>query len=98
VNAWLWSVDPDAIALGPASDKLQLTTDGATGPLSWGRNGREVTFRNSGAMHSVAISTSGGVTAEPARTLFRHPEGAANASASRNGERWVFFAPAVDRR
>lgn len=97
-NAWLWSFDPDAIAVGPASEKLQLSTDGAGGPLSWGRNGREVTYRNSGAMSSVVISTSGGLRAEPPRVLFRHPEGAGNASASRNGERWVFFAPAVDRR
>jgi hypothetical protein len=98
VNAWLWSFDADAVALGPAADKLQLTTDGATGPLSWGRNGREVTYRNRGAMYSVVISTTAGVSAEPPRALFRHPEGAANASASRNGERWVFFAPAIDRR
>jgi Tol biopolymer transport system component len=97
-NAWLWSFDPDAIALGPPSEKLQLTTDGAGGPLSWGRNGREVTYRNNGAMHSVVISTSGGVSAEPPRVIFRHPESAGAASASRNGERWVFFAPAIDRR
>jgi hypothetical protein len=49
-------------------------------------------------MNSVAISTSGGVSAEPARVIFRHPESAGAASASRNGERWVFFAPAIDRR
>ena len=36
--------------------------------------------------------------AEPSRVLYRHPEGAGAASASRNGERWVFFAPAIDRR
>ena len=49
LNAWLWSFDPDTIAVGPASEKLQLTTDGAGGPLSWGwgRNGHEVTYRNS---------------------------------------------------
>ena len=98
INAWLWSFDPDAIAVGPVAEKLQLTTDGSGGPLSWGRNGREVTYRNNGAMYSVAISTSDGVRAEPPRVLFRHPEGAGNASASRNGERWVFFAPAIDRR
>ena len=98
LNAWLWSFDPDAIAVGPASEKLQLSTEGAGGPLSWGRNGREVTYRNSGAMSAVVISTSGGVSAEPPRELFRHPEAAGAASASRNGERWVFFAPAVDRR
>ena len=97
-NAWLWSFDPDAIAIGPPSEKLQLTTDGAGGPLSWGRNGREVTFRNTGAMHSVAISGSEAVSAEQPRALYRHPEGAGAASASRNGERWVFFAPAIDRR
>jgi hypothetical protein len=49
-------------------------------------------------VHSVAISTSQGVSAEPPRALYRHPEGAGAASASRNGERWVFFAPAIDRR
>jgi hypothetical protein len=98
MNAWLWSFDPDAIALGPAPEKLQLSTDGAGGPLHWGRNGREVTYRNTGAINSVAISTSGGVRAEPPRVLFRHPEGAGPASGSRNGERWVFFAPAIDRR
>jgi Tol biopolymer transport system component len=98
MNVWLWSFDPDAIALGPASEKLQLTTEGAGGPLSWGRNGREVTYRNNGAMYSVAIATSGATSAEPPRELFRHPEAAGAASASRDGERWVFFAPAVDRR
>ena len=98
VNAWLWSFDPDAIAVGPASEKLQLSTDGSGGPLSWGRDGREVTYRNNGAIYTVPISTSDGVRAEPPRALFRHPEGAGNASASRNGERWVFFAPAIDRR
>jgi Tol biopolymer transport system component len=100
LNAWLWSFDPDAIAVGPASEKLQLSTEGAGGPLSWGwgRNGHEVTYRNSGAMYSVVLSTSGGVRAEPPRVLFRHPEAAGNASASRNGERWVFFAPAIDGR
>jgi len=98
LNAWLWSFDPDTIAVGPASEKLQLSTEGAGGPLSWGRNGREITYRNNGAMSSVVISTSGGVSAEPPRALFRHPEAAGNASASRNGERWVFFAPALDRR
>lgn len=98
MNVWLWSFDPEKIALGPASSKLQLTTGGAGGPLSWGRNGREVTYRNSGAMSSVAITTAGTVAAEPSRVLFRHPEGAGAASASRNGERWVFFAPAIDRR
>ncbi len=100
LNAWLWSFDPDAIAVGPASEKLQLTTDGAGGPLSWGwgRNGHEVTYRNSGAVSSVVIATSGAVSAEPPRVLFRHPEAAGNASASRNGERWVFIAPAIDRR
>jgi Tol biopolymer transport system component len=100
VNAWLWSFDPDTIAVGPASEKLQLSTDGATGPLSWGwgRNGHEVTYRNSGAVVSVAIATSGRVGAEPPRGLFRHPEAAGAASASRNGERWVFIAPAIDRR
>jgi Tol biopolymer transport system component len=100
LNAWLWPFDPDAIAMGPAAQKLQLSTEGAGGPLSWGwgRNGHEVTYRNSGAMSSVVISTAGGVRAEPPRVLFRHPEAAGNASASRNGERWVFFAPAVDRR
>jgi Tol biopolymer transport system component len=97
MNVWLWSFDPEAIALGPAAEKLQLTTDGAGGPLSWGRNGREVTYRNNGAMWSVAISTSGATSAEPPRELFRHPEAAGAASASRNGERWVFFAPALDR-
>jgi WD40-like Beta Propeller Repeat len=100
LNAWLWSFNPDTIAVGPASEKLQLTTDGAGGPLSWGwgLNGHEVTYRNSGAMSSVAIATSGAVSAEPPRVLFRHPEAAGPASASRNGERWVFFAPAIDRR
>ena len=98
LNAWLWSFDPDGLAVGPAADKVQLTTDGAGGPISWGRDGREVTFRNNGAMNSVVISTAGDVRAEPPRALFRHPEGAGNASASRNGERWAFFAPAVDRR
>lgn len=98
LNAWLWSFDADALALGPASEKLQLSTEGAGGPLSWGRDGREVTYRNGAAMYSVAISTSGGVSAEPPRMLFRQPEGAGPASASRNGERWVFFAPAVARR
>jgi len=100
LNAWLWSFDPDAIAVGPTSEKLQLSTEGAGGPLSWGwgRNGHEVTYRNSGAMSSVVISTSGGLKAEPPRVLFRHPEAAGNASASRNGERWVFFTPAIDRR
>ena len=100
LNAWLWSFDPDAIAVGPTSEKLQLSTEGAGGPLSWGwgRNGHEVTYRNSGAMSSVVIATSGGLKAEPPRVLFRHPEAAGNASASRNGERWVFFAPAIDRR
>ena len=98
VNAWLWSFDPDAIAVGPASEKLQLSTDGSGGPLSWGRDGREVTYRNNGAIYTVPISTSDGVRAEPPRALFRHPEGAGNASASRNGERWVFFAPAIDGR
>jgi len=99
-NAWLWSFNPDTLALGPASEKLQLTTDGATGPLSWGwgRNGHEVTYRNNGTVSSVAIASSGAVKSEPSRVLFRHPEAAGNASASRNGERWVFFAPAVDRR
>ena len=100
VNAWLWSFNAETIAVGPASEKLQLSTDGATGPLSWGwgRNGHEVTYRNSGAMYSVAIATSGSVGADPPRLLFRHPEAAGNASASRNGERWAFFAPAIDRR
>ena len=100
LNAWLWSFNPDTIAVGPASEKLQLTTDGAGGPLSWGwgRNGHEVTYRNAGAVGSVAISTSGTVSAEAPRVLFRHPEAAGNASASRNGERWVFVAPAIDRR
>jgi Tol biopolymer transport system component len=69
MNVWLWAFDPEKIALGPATSKLQLTTDGAGGPLSWGRNGREVTYRNSGAMYSVAISTSGTVSAEPPRAL-----------------------------
>ena len=96
MNAWLWSFDPDAIALGPASEKVQLSKDGAGGPLSWGRDGREVTYRNAGAMVSVVMSTSGGLSAEPPRELFRHPEGAGAASASRNGERWVFFAPALN--
>ncbi|HEY3518096.1 MAG TPA: hypothetical protein VGL98_13700, partial [Gammaproteobacteria bacterium] len=61
LNAWLWTFDADKIAVGPASEKLQLTTDGAGGPLSWGwgRNGHEVTYRNAGAMGSVAITTSG---------------------------------------
>ena len=36
INAWLWSFDPDAIAVGPVAEKLQLTTDGSGGPLSWG--------------------------------------------------------------
>jgi len=100
MNVWLWTFDPEAIALGPAAEKLQLTKDGAGGPLSWGwgGNGHEVTYRNNGAMYSVAISASGGASAEPPRMLFRHPEAAGAASASRNGERWVFFAPAVDRR
>jgi Tol biopolymer transport system component len=100
LNAWLWTFDSEAIAVGPASEKLQLTTDGAGGPLSWGwgRNGHEVTYRNAGAIGSVAITTSGSVRAEPPRVLFRHPEAAGPASASRNGERWIFFAPAIDRR
>ncbi|HXS78898.1 MAG TPA: hypothetical protein VN818_01390 [Gammaproteobacteria bacterium] len=100
LNAWLWSFNPDTIAVGPASEKLKLTTDGAGGPLSWGwgRNGHEVTYRSAGTVGSVAISTSGAVSAEPPRVLFRHPEAAGPASASRNGERWVFIAPAVDRR
>jgi Tol biopolymer transport system component len=100
LNAWLWSFNPDTIAVGPASEKLQLTTEGAGGPLSWGwgRNGHEVTYRNSGAMSAVSIAASGAVSAEPPRLLFRHPEAAGAASASRNGERWVFIAPAVDRR
>jgi Tol biopolymer transport system component len=99
-NAWLWSFNPETIAVGPASEKLQLTTDGATGPLSWGwgRNGHEVTYRNSGAVSSVAIANSGPVKAGPPQALFRHPEAAANATASRNGERWAFIAPAIDRR
>ena len=100
LNAWLWSFNPDTIAVGPASEKLQLTTDGAGGPLSWGwgGNGHEVTYRNAGAVGSVVVSTSGEVKAEPPRVLFRHPEAAGPASASRNGERWVFIAPAIDRR
>jgi Tol biopolymer transport system component len=100
LNAWLWSFNPDTIAVGPVSEKLPLTTDGAGGPLSWGwgRNGHEVTYRNAGAVSSVAITTSGTISAEAPRVLFRHPEAAGNASASRNGERWVFIAPAVDRR
>jgi len=99
-NAWLWSFNPETIAVGPASEKLQLTTDGATGPLSWGwgRNGHEVTYRNSGAVSSVAIANSGPLKVGPPRALFRHPEAAANATASRNGERWAFVAPAIDRR
>jgi len=100
LNAWLWSFNPDTIAVGPASEKLQLTKEGAGGPLSWGwgSNGHEVTYRNAGAVSSVAIATSGTVSAEPPRVLFRHPEAAGPASASRNGERWVFIAPAIDRR
>ena len=100
LNAWLWTFDADKIAVGPASEKLQLTTGGAGGPLSWGwgSNGHEVTYRNAGTVGSVAIATSGAVSAEPPRVLFRHPEAAGAASASRNGERWVFIAPAIDRR
>ena len=100
LNAWVWTFDADKIAVGPASEKLKLTTDGAGGPLSWGwgRNGHEVTYRNAGTVGAVAIATSGTVSAEPPRVLFRHPEAAGPASASRNGERWVFIAPAVDRR
>lgn len=97
-DVWLWSFDPDAVALGPVSDKLRLSTEGSTGPLSWGRNGREVTFRNNGAINSVEISTDGGVNARSPLVLFPQPEGAGNASASRNGERWVFHAPAVGER
>jgi Tol biopolymer transport system component len=100
LNAWVWTFDADKIAVGPASEKLQLTTDGAGGPLSWGwgRNGHEVTYRNAGTVSAVAIATSGTVSAAPPRVLFRHPEAAGNASASRNGERWAFIAPAIDRR
>jgi hypothetical protein len=47
---------------------------------------------------AVAITTSGPVSAAAPRVLFRHPEAAGPASASRNGERWVFIAPAIDRR
>ena len=100
MNAWLWSFDPDAIAVGPASEKLQLTTDGAGGPLSWGWGATGTRSRTA-------------TTGRCARSRYRLPERSApsrraccsviprragNASASRNGERWVFFAPAVDRR
>ena len=100
INAWLWTFNPDTVAVGPAAEKLKLTTDGAGGPLSWGwgRNGHEVTYRNAGTVGAVAITTSGTVSAEPPRVLFRHPEAAGNATASRNGERWAFIAPAIDRR
>jgi Tol biopolymer transport system component len=95
---WLRSFDPDAIALGPESDKRQLSMDGSGGPHSWGRNGREISYRNNGAIYTVEIMTSPELTTGAPMALFRHPEGAGNASASRNGERWVFFAPAVRER
>lgn len=94
-NAWLWSFDPETLALGPRSEKWQLSTAGATGPLSWGRNGREVTWRNNGAIRSVDLEFSPEFSSGDPRALFPLPEGSGNASASRNGERWVFIAPAL---
>lgn len=97
-NAWLWSFDPDTLSLGPASEKWQLSTQGATGPLSWGRDGREITYRNNGAIRVVELTFEPEFSSEPPRALLPQPEGAGNASASRNGERWVFLAPAIELR
>ncbi len=97
-EAWLWPFDPDAVAVGPESEKQRLSTDGSTGPHSFGRSGSEVTYRHNGGIVTVEFTTSLEFSAEAPRELFRHPEGAGNASASRNGERWVFHTPAVDSR
>lgn len=94
-RAWLRTFDPDAVAPGPASEKWLLSDIPFGTPLSWGRSGREVTYRNEGQIRAVEIVPSPEPGIEPARVLFRQPEGAGAASASRNGERWVFFAPSV---
>lgn len=98
LNAWLWSFDPETMTLGPTTEKWQLTTEGAGGPLSWGRNGSEITYRDDAAIWSVELTFEPEFNAAEPRRLLPQPEGAGNASASRNGERWVFFAPAVGAR
>jgi len=97
-QAFIRTFDADAIALGPPSEKWQVSTDGSGGPHSWGRAGREVTYRHDGNVTAVALASSPTFSADAPQVLFRQPEGAGNASSSRNGERWAFYAPAVSAR
>lgn len=93
---WLTTFDADTVTAGLETEKWQLSELPFGPTLSWGQNGREVTFRNEGVIRAVEIVESPEFAIGETRSLFRAPEGAGNIAASRNGERWAVLAPAVE--
>jgi len=77
-----------------AVESSVVSKGGGTSPR-WGANGKELYYlAPNGTVTSVAFPTDRGVATDPPRVLFQVPGAAADWAVTRDGERFLFAAPA----